>query len=185
MKPTKIFPRTLALYVTRRGVAFACFVHPRMLLDWGTKEVPGSERKHARALLAARQLIEKFQPHVLVIENTTDRHSKRPARIGALNRAIAKYGEKQGIDVSAYSRQDIKDVFAEADASTKHEINGIISQVLPVLATRQPRKRRAYDQEPWGQGIFDAASLGVTFFAATKRLDLAQAVREQRIDVKS
>lgn len=175
MIPTKIFPRTLALYVTRRGVAFVCFVHPRMILDWGVKEIRG-EKKHADALRAAKQLVEKFQPHVLVIEDVNEPHSRRAPRIGTLYRAIEKLGEKKQIDVHAYSRQDMKDVFAEAGASVKHELNSVVVKMLPALAAWQPRKRRAFDPETSAQGIFDAATLGLTFFAQTKRLDIAQSV---------
>lgn len=183
MNPTKIFPRTLALYVTRRGIAFTCFIHPRMLVDWGIKEIRG-EKRHADTLHAAELLIEKFRPHILVIEGVGASRvaSRRAPRINALYRAIARYGEQQQIEVIAYSRQDMKAVFATVGAATKHELNGVVAQLLPVLSARQPRKRRSFDPEAPIQGLFDAAALGLTFFAATKRLDIVQAMRVQRID---
>jgi hypothetical protein len=66
-----ITPRTLALYITRRGVAFVCFIHPSMVIDWGTKYVR-TEEKDAHTLRVAKQLIDKFRPTALVIEDVKD-----------------------------------------------------------------------------------------------------------------
>ena len=181
MNPTQIFPRTLALYVTRRGIAFVCFVHPRMILDWGTKEMRGKE-KHEETLRMAKQVLDQFRPNVLVIENVEDRDTRRAPRIRLLYRAIAQYAEEQQIPTHAYSRPDITGVFAKIGASVKHEINCTIVQILPALAAWQPRKRRAFDPETPAQGIFDAAALGFTYFVQTKRIDIAKAMQEEQID---
>lgn len=171
-------PRTLALYVTRRGIAFVLFTYPLEPHDWGTKEVR-DKTANAHGMRAAKHLIERFRPDVLVIEDASEQHSRRFPRIRALYRAIARYAVHEGINVVSSSRKEIQDAFAVAGGSTKHEINCAIVRMVPALLARQPRKRRAWDAESTAQGLFDAAALGLTFFANTKRLDIAHAAQEE------
>lgn len=171
-------PRALALYVTRRGIAFVLFTVPLNPHDWGTKEIC-SRTAHVGGMRAAKQLIERFRPDVIVIEDAYERHSRRFPRIRTLYRAIARHAAHERIDVVSYSRKEIQDTFAVVGGSTKHEINGAIVRMIPALLARQPHKRRAWDAESTAQGLFDAVSLGVTFFANTKRLDIAQAAQEE------
>ena len=173
MTNLKNFPRTLVLYPTRRGIAFALFNAPLSLSDWGTKRASGVT-KDADAMHAAKKLIERYKPDVLVMEDMQGRGSRRVSRIRRLNGAIARHGVRQGIDIAAYSRTAIRDAFAVVGASQKHDINCAIVALIPALSAYQPRKRRAWDDESAAQGVFDAVSLGLTFFANTGRLDLAQ-----------
>lgn len=175
--PTK-FPRTLALYVTRRGIAFVLFTSPLEPHDWGTKEVCG-RTAHADGMRVAKQLIERFRPDVIVIEDTSEQHSRRFPRIRVLYRAIARYAAEKQIDVVSHSRKEIQDAFAVVGGSTKHDMNCAIVRMIPAFQARQPHKRRAWDTESTAQGLFDAVSLGLTFFVHTKRLDIAQAAQEE------
>ena len=178
MKPSTKFPRTLALYVTRRGIAFVLFTAPLEPHDWGTKEVRG-KTANTDGLRAAKQLIDCFRPDVLVIEDTSEQHSRRFPRIRVLYRAIARHAAQHRIDVVAHSRKEIQDAFAVVGGTTKHDINCAIVRMVPALLARQPHKRRAWDAESTAQGLFDAVSLGLMFFINTKRLDIAQAAQEE------
>lgn len=169
-------PRTLALYVTRRGIAFVLFTAPLLPHDWGTKEFCGRTAR-TDGMRVAKQLIERFRPDVIVIEDAYEQHSRRFPRIRTLYRAIARHAAHEGINVVSYSRKAIQDAFAVVGGSTKHEINCAIVRMIPALLARQPHKRRAWDAESAAQGLFDAVSLGLTFFANTKRLDIAQAAQ--------
>ena len=94
----------------------------------------------------------------------------------SLCRAIAKYGEKKKIAVYKYSRRDIKDTFAQVGATNKHMINCAIVRIIPVLEASQPDERKQYNAEVSEQGPFDAAALGMVFFARIKRFDIAKAM---------
>lgn len=83
-------PRTLALYVARRGIAFALFTAPLEPQDWGTKDVCGADM-HANGMRAVLQLVERYRPDVVVIEDASERSSRRFPRIRAMYRAIARY----------------------------------------------------------------------------------------------
>jgi Holliday junction resolvasome RuvABC endonuclease subunit len=169
-------PRTLVLYVTRRGIANVLFTAPLVPHDWGTKEICGAT-KHADGVRAAKQLIARFRPDVIVVEDAYEQSSRRFPRIRALYRAIARHAAREGIDVVSYSRKAMQDAFAVVGGSTKHEINCAIVRMIPALRARQPHKRRAWDAESAAQGLFDAVALGLTFFANTGRLDIAQAAQ--------
>jgi Holliday junction resolvasome RuvABC endonuclease subunit len=170
-------PRTLALYVTRRGIAFALFTAPLEPQDWGTKDVCGADM-HANGLRAVRQLMERYRPDVVVIEDANERSSRRFPRIRAMYRTIARYAEHEGIVLKSYSRTAIREAFSPVAASTKYEIDCAIVRMIPALRARQPHKRRAWDSESAAQGLFDAVSLGITFFANTGGLDIERAAGE-------
>ena len=181
MKEIKLTPRTLALYATRRGVSFACFIHPSMVTEWGSKHIVSNENeKNAATLRLAKELIDRIRPDVLVIENVEDGYSRRAPRMKPLYRAIARYGEKREIPMHMYSRRELVDVFSAVGASVKHEFNAAIATLIPTLLRWQPKKRTLTDSEVPAQGIFDAASLGLTFFVREKRLDIAQAMQDAK-----
>lgn len=183
MKQQPSSPRTLAMYVSRRGIAFALFIHPSMILDWGTREIRSKgAAKHTDTLRIAKLLIDQLRPEVLVIEDVTERNCRRAPRIRRLYRAIAQHAERKKIDMDAYSRRDMKEVFRAVGASNKHELNCAVVHILPALETIQPPMRKFYDPEAAVQGIFDAAALGITFFAQTKRLKLEAAIPPVQAD---
>ena len=179
MTHVKIAPRTLALYVTTRGISFMCFVHPSMVIDWGAKNISSKDKaRHIDTLNAAKNIINEFCPTVLVIENVEDGYSKRSPRMKSLYRVIASYGEKKGMAVHRYSRRDIRDVFSPTGATNKHHINCAIVRMLPMLESRCPPKRKNYKAEPAEQGMFDAAALGYVFFVRRKRFEIMAALAD-------
>jgi Holliday junction resolvasome RuvABC endonuclease subunit len=172
----KYFPRALVLCPTTRGISFALFTAPRSLGDWGTKRMTGTS-KNADSLHAAKKLMDFHQPNILVMEDVRGHGSRRGPRIRQLSSAIAAHAKRSGIEIVVYPRTAIKAVFAPGGGSTKHEINCAIALLIPALRASQPRKRRAWDAEPAAQGLFDAAALGVTYFADIGQLDIAQAIQ--------
>ena len=145
------YPRTLALYATRRGIAFVLFTAPLSPHDWGTKEICGMT-KHADGVRAAKQLIARFRPDVVVIEDAHEHSSRRFPRIRALYRAIARHAARENVTVISYSRKAIQEAFAVAGGSTKHDINCVIVALIPELLPRQPHKRRAGMRSPPHKG---------------------------------
>ncbi|MFD2274038.1 hypothetical protein ACFS07_31830 [Undibacterium arcticum] len=121
--------------------------------DWGTKEVRGRD-KHADGMRAAKQLIDRFHPDVLVIEDTHERGSRRFPRIRRLHRGIALYAEHRGIAMEAYPRRVIKEVFSQVGAATKYEIGCVIVRMIPAFSAWLPHKRKPWESETAAQGIF-------------------------------
>lgn len=153
----------LALYVSRRGIAFAYFLDGHTLHDWGLKEIRGVDRQGS-VLAVARSLLKQFHPRVLVCEQVGRDGSRRAPRICKLTRAVVSHAKRRGIPVQTYSRAAMRESFA-ATGTTKHEMSCRIAELYPALSHRIPRKRRAWDPESAVQALFDASALAVTFFA--------------------
>lgn len=79
--------------------------------------------------------------------------------------ALWKLAEETEVPAYRYSRNAIRDAFAEHGVRTKYEIAEHIAAEFPELAPRLPPPRKCWLPEDPRMGIFDAASLAVTYFA--------------------
>lgn len=152
----------LAFYPMTAGYAFVLFEAPLAPLDWGTRQVRG-ERKNARTLSGLKRLLERYCPEVLAIEDT--RQGKRSERIKRLHRMILQLAQTENLTVFTYTKLEVRSLFAETGAIKKPEIAEIIASLIPAFAHRLPPKRKCWMGEDPRQNLFDAAALGLTFYA--------------------
>jgi hypothetical protein len=153
----------LAVYPFTRGFAFTLFEGPLSPIDWGVKDIRGRQ-KNALALDAAKQLIEHLQPDIVVLQDSSGSHGRRSERIHRLHRLIASHAEGQAIEVHRYSRKDIRKCFKETGAVTRYEIAQAIASQIHALGHRLPPVRKIWKSEDARMGLFDAASLVMTFY---------------------
>jgi len=158
----------LSIYAFTRGFAFVLFEGPGNPFDWGVKDIRG-QQKNLRVLDEIIKLIERYQPEVLLIEDTGVRTTRRISRIRKLYHMLARLAEAQCIELYRYTKTDVRECFESVGASTKYEIAKVIALQIPVLAHRLPRYRKAWMSEDPRQSLFDAAALGVTYYAKTTR----------------
>jgi hypothetical protein len=154
----------LAIHPVTTGIVFAHFSGPLSPRDWGIKEARGRS-KNALALEAAVCLIEHLQPDVLVLEDCSGPLSRRGHRMRRLQRLIANSATGQAVDVHWFSRADIRKCFAGVGAVTRQEIARAIASQIHAFSHRVPPARRAWDRENPRLGLFDAASLAMTFYS--------------------
>ncbi len=154
----------LAVYAFSRGFAFVLFEGHDNPFDWGIKEIR-EKHKNTKALDEIRKLIERYQPEVLVIEDTGARTSRRTSRIRKLYRMLAHLAEAQCIELHRYSKADVRLCFESVGASTKYEIAKAIAVQIPAFTHRVPRYRKAWMGEDPRQSLFDATALGLTYFS--------------------
>lgn len=164
MTPKEPQNLVLAVYPFSRGFAFVLFEGPESPFDWGVKEVKGPN-KNARTLAEIRHLLDRYRPEVLVIEDTSGKESRRTSRIRKLYRALAHLAQAEYVDLCRFSPANVKACFASVGASTKYEIAKAIATQIPAFAHRLPRLRRVWMSEDPRQSLFDAAALGLTYFA--------------------
>ena len=157
----------LALYPTSHGFSFVLFEGPDAPFDWGVKEVR-EKRKNPKVLDDVKALIELYHPEVLVMEDTDKGKIRRAARIRRLYRMLRHLASIEEIDVHRFTRADIRACFASVGAVTKYEIAKAIATQIPAFAHRLPRVRKLWMSEDPRQGLFDAAALGLTYYANTK-----------------
>ena len=153
----------LAVYPFTRGIAFTLFEGPLSPIDWGVKDVRGS-RKNAASLEVTKQLIERLQPDILVLLDLSRTSGRRSERIRRLQRLIEIHGLAQAIEVHRFTREDIRKCFKGAGAATRYEIAQTIASHVHALGHRLPPVRKIWKSEDARMGLFDAASLVMTFF---------------------
>lgn len=154
----------LSIYPTSRGYAFVLFEGALSPYDWGVKEIR-KKQKNERTLESIKALIEQHRPNYLVIEDYIEKGSRRSSRIRRLYRSLRHLARVEQIEVMLYSKNAIRSCFKPEGAHTKYEIAKAIAREIPALAHRLPRLRKIWMSEDPRQSLFDAAALGVVFYA--------------------
>lgn len=163
--------RVLAIDPSTRGFGFAVLEGPDRLIDWGVKET--KKNKNARSLKLIEDLIDRYLPSVIVVEDYRGKGSRRCHRIQELINDISKLASKRQIKVRSFSRAKVKQTFSESGASNKQEIATAVARRFPELAPRLPRFRKPWMSEDYRMSIFDAVSFGLTFFHVDSKRKLA------------
>src|SRR6266536_1154661 len=101
--------RLLAVDPSTRGFGFAVLEGPNLLIDWGVKET--KKNKNARTLKLIEDLIDRYQPGVIVVEDYAGKGSRRCRRIQGLINDISMLASKRKVRVRSFSRVKVKQVF--------------------------------------------------------------------------
>ena len=164
MKSNKICePRVLGIAPCVQGIGFIVFNGPRLPIDWGIKWT--RDEKNAKGVAKVAELIERYQPNVVVFEDHHGEGSRRGKRIEDLLDAIAALVRRRHIKTAEYSRGRVRQLFVADGAATKFQIAKAIAKEIPELAPRLPGERKIWLPEHANMSIFDAASLALTYFA--------------------
>jgi hypothetical protein len=156
----------LAIYPTTRGFGFVVFEGQRTI-DWGVKDARGD--KNRKVLAKIEELMAWYRPEVLVLENAHGPRSRRAERIRQLQLQLVELAKTRKIALRLFTRADIRVAFASRNASTKYEIAEAVSRELPDLAPWLPPPKKIWMSEDRWLGMFDAASLALTFYDSQKR----------------
>src|SRR5439155_17402959 len=87
----------LAVDPSTRGFGFAVLEGPDRLIDWGVKET--KVNKNRRSLMLIDDLIDRYQPSVLIVEDYAGKGSRRCRRIQTLIDGISTLASKRNIRV--------------------------------------------------------------------------------------
>ena len=154
----------LALYPNSRGFGYACIElsakrNDQKILESGIMNVRpvGNER----TLKHVRKFAEYFKP-TLVILRDYHKPTNRSKRIRELIESIVAIAKEYNLPVYRYTREQIRHSFEQYGAKTKYEIAQKILEGFPELASRAPRIRKAWEEEDYRMGVFDALALVAT-----------------------
>ena len=137
---------------------------PDEILAFGLKRHRAGD-KNAQALLQIEQLVERWRPHRLALQDVDATDSRRANRIRELYAAIVHFADLAKIKIKKHSGKQLRVLLLNNPKCTKHEMALEIARRFPdVLADKLPPKRRAWDDENWRMGIFDAAALAIAFW---------------------
>lgn len=153
----------LSVYLNHRGFTFVLFEGPESPFDWGAR---GSRQRTGTEIVAeVKKMIDRYRPEVLVIEDTSVKGSRRTPRIRRMYRKLMHLAQVEYVDLCRFSRAEVRGTFVAVGASTKYEIAKAIAAQVPAFAHRVPRPRKAWEGPDRREHLFDAAALGLTFYA--------------------
>jgi len=152
----------LAVDLTSRGFGFAILEGPEILIDWGVKQT--RVRKNRRCLKQVQELIERYEPDIIVLEDCARKGSRRCLRVRNLIQAIRVLAANRRIPTRCFSRLRVRQVFSEQEAWTKHQIATAIARQLPELGPHLPAFRKPWMSEDERMAIFDAVALALTYY---------------------
>jgi Holliday junction resolvasome RuvABC endonuclease subunit len=154
--------RVLALDPSTKGIGFAVMEGTEHLIDWGVKIV--GREKNRECLRQAAELIRRYTPDVLVIEDHEHKSSRRSLRVRMLLKAILVLASKEEVKAQSVSRSALRKALSQGSALTKRQIAIEIAKRFPELAPRLPRLRKPWMGEDERMSIFDAVALAETLF---------------------
>ena len=154
--------RILAVDPAPRGFGFAAFELPFHLVE-GRFIATRTPRK-SDPIPLLEQLLTRFRPKTLVLEDTSAAGSLRRPRIVRLLARMAALAEEQGVPVTRIPRLSVVRAFAaEGETVSKQAIAERLAKHFPELQKKLPPRRRLWQSEAERLAIFDAVALAVTF----------------------
>jgi hypothetical protein len=155
----------LAIDPTSRGFAFAVLETSAFLVDWGERIVSA---KTGGLLRKVDELLSRYEPTLLVIEDVAAKGSRRQKRARKEINRMEQLALARSVRVERVSRLGVLDTFAPG--KSKFEVALRLAQVFPVLGERLPRRRKAWISEDERTNTFDALGLAA---AAMERSGIA------------
>lgn len=153
----------LALLPSTQGMAYVLFEGPLSLVDWGTTSIKG-KTKNLKCADMAKNLMERYVPDVIVLEDSSRISHPKSVRVRMLNQSFQTIAGAHGVDVMRISSKDIRKKFEATGARTKQERAKIIASLLPALSHRLPPKRKPWMAEDPRMALFEAAALGLAYY---------------------
>jgi Holliday junction resolvasome RuvABC endonuclease subunit len=159
--------RVIAIDPGGSRFGFAVLEGENRLIDWGLRKT--RRRKKANGIRRVIELLERYQPDALVVEDVSSKHAGRSPRIRRLVKAVVALGAERRIPTYSFPRSQIRAVFLQSGAFTKEEIAAAVAKRFPALDVRLPPKRRPWMSEDARIYLFEAAALALTFFNHEER----------------
>jgi Holliday junction resolvasome RuvABC endonuclease subunit len=120
--------------------------------------------KNTQSLRKVAELIVRYKPAVLVLEDVSVIGSRRVERVRELCRQVVALAQTHRIKVKLISRAHVVKALVPSGQATKQAIAEIIAQKFPVeLGSILPAKRKLWMSENSNMSIFDAAALALVF----------------------
>jgi len=158
--------RVLALDVRPRSFGYVVFEGPDRLLDWGVRSFRkgvNSVRVPLATKIAA--LMEEFDPAIVVTKEAPSRKKVNRAKSRRILDVIRHKASICGIQTRVFKRRTVKNLFGGQVRLTKYQIATALAERFAELAPILPPKRKPWQSEDYRMSIFDAAALGVAYFA--------------------
>ena len=165
MQPKRHDPRLIAIDLRSQQFGYAVFEGPKRILDYGGGQLrPGGKEGSVLAVRRIGQLIKLFTPSAIAVKHP-DRHVtvRRPG-IRTMANAIQREVSAHQIPFRLIGRDEVRETFQIFRAENKYDIAVILTQIFPELLWKLPAKRKLGDPEHPRMVVFDAISVGFTYW---------------------
>lgn len=159
--------RVLAIDPTSKGFGFAVLEGPSALIDWGVKRASGD--RDVKSLEKAAELIERYQPEVLVVEHAAAKGSRRCPRVRQLIEDLIALALDRRLRTRRVSRRQVQQSFSINSSATKRQIAVALVERFPELEPHLPPVRKPWMSEDGRMGIFDAVAFGWASYESLRR----------------
>lgn len=159
--------RVLAIDPSSKGLGFAVMEGPSRLVDWGVRVA--TENKNERWLKLIDNVMERYRPAVVLAEDCLAKGSRRSLRIRELIDETVRLSASKKIRAKVFSRRKVRAAFSKAERISKHRIAIALAERFPELTPHLPPPPKPWLTEHYRLQMFNAVSLGVTFFENRKK----------------
>jgi hypothetical protein len=142
---------------------YVVFEGPRTLLDWGVRTYVSGERLILEARVS--NLRSMFAPSVILVRKPAEAYQLRQPMIRPALHSLTIFAKRLLITMRIIDHSTLRRYFSMDLEVKKYDIARMVADRFPELSWRLPSERKIWESEPTRQSIFDAASLGVFYFA--------------------
>jgi Holliday junction resolvasome RuvABC endonuclease subunit len=153
----------LAVHPMSKGFGWALFEGTQSPVDWGVASAKGN--RSAISMKRFQELLDQFQPSVLLLERFDGSDARRTERLRELATEMQGSAHNHDMETYFYSRAQVGGAVANDAHATRHAVAVAVCARLPFLKTRLPDARKVWESEKEGRSLFDACALGLTHYA--------------------
>lgn len=155
-------PVLFCIYPNNRGFGYVLIEDPQKLIDYGIVTI--RPLCNGRILQRIEKMLKYYKAHLVITQEYNCPHARYGKRNKKLIDGIVELAQRNNLEVHRYTRIQIRDVFEQFDARTKHEVSQTIAKWLPEIAYRAPKMRKTWQPEDYNMGLFDALSLAYAHY---------------------
>jgi hypothetical protein len=155
--------RVLSIAPSTWGFGFALLDGNRLVICGVKKiQVKGDENRNRECLKRLGDLIDRWQPRILTIEDANAKESRRRPRIRALVTQIAGMAASRKLNIALLSRRKMMHNFFDCKRVKKYRLAKHLAECYPEeLGHRLPPERREWESERFSMDMFDAVAFGM------------------------
>ncbi|MGB8478012.1 MAG: hypothetical protein WCE63_04120 [Acidobacteriaceae bacterium] len=165
-----LITRIVSLDVRSKALAYAVLDGPLQLLDFG---VSGSTHR-GFPTDRVEKIVRKFQPQVIVLRKVPAGSKRDNPAVQASIKSIRSKARHLSIPVVSIEKRLIDQTFRRHCKPTKYQIALLLSACFSALRWYVPQKRKIWMPEDRRMQYFDAAALGLTYFATQQDAETVQ-----------
>jgi hypothetical protein len=153
--------RIIAFDVRPERLGYVVLEGPARLVDWDvTRFISG-----VRYVDRVTRLASFFQPSLVVLRTIEKGGCRDRPSLHKIVRSISRRLHSIGVPIAHISDTKVKRTFRQCAEPTKDEIAKFLAACFPELAWQLPPRRRPWQPEDRRMSVFDAAALGLAYFA--------------------